>query len=721
MSRVRSATQFLLATTVGVLVTLTGPVATAQPAPDPLIAPIGVAPAPPADTQVRVRLDITQLTPRVIKSGTGTITVAGQVTNIDNGSRRLDQLEVRLQRGDLITAEAKLREAMAQVPATDTIRPPFAPITKSLEAGQSAPFRIDVPVEALKLDQPGVYPLLININGRPTFGGTERLAGLNVLLPVLRGVAPPATPSRITVLWPLVDDHPRVLQPAAGAQVVLSDDELANSLSVGGRLYGMLNAVEITVGANSSLSASICFAVDGDLLATVSSMVDGYQVRSATGQTAPGKGKDVAKRWLDKLRQLTRGQCVIALPYADADLSALSRANAAGLTKTAVDQGMSTVAAILKPVQPQQGVIWPLDSTVDQRTLADLTSPTTILTNPDRLKGVSGQAPYTLSDANRAVPIDQLVSSALAGTAPGPVSVQNGLATLAFRTTLQSSPSQSVLIAPPRRWTAPASEQRLFLETIGQLFTDRLANPQVLPELISATATGTATGLDYPQPDVAAELPGQVMADIGQSNAVQRDLFDAMRSDDTSRKDPNDLIAPVRVGLLRASSGSWRGNNAGALAMSADVRAELDEMRAQVTVSPPGPPITLASASSPIPIRIGNGLPVAVNVRFLISESSGLRPADIPERRIAASSTSTVIIPAELLRAGKFTVDVQLATPGGTQLGISSRFEISSTSYGTITVAVTGVAGGVLVLLAGRRIYRRSKKSKSEQQEQTPA
>jgi uncharacterized membrane-anchored protein len=80
-----------------------------------------------------------------------------------------------------------------------------------------------------------------------------------------------------------------------------------------------------------------------------------------------------------------------------------------------------------------------------------------------------------------------------------------------------------------------------------------------------------------------------------------------------------------------------------------------------------------------------------------------------------------VIIPAELLRAGKFTVDVQLATPGGTSLGTTSRFEISSTSYGTITVAVTGVAGGVLVLLAGRRIYRRSKKSKSEQQEQTPA
>ncbi|MEV4311520.1 DUF6049 family protein [Actinocrispum sp. NPDC049592] len=722
MSRVRFATQVSLALAAGVMMLVSGPVAVAQqPGPDPLVAPIGVAPAPPADTQSRLKLDITQLTPRVIRADTQSIKVTGQVTNIDSGSRRIDQLEVRLQRGDAITNEGKLREAMSRPPDTDTIRPGFTPVTKSLEPGASAPFELTVPVDSLKLEGPGVYPVLINVNGRPAFGGTERLAGLNVLLPVLRGVNAPAQPSRITVLWPLVDDHPRVLQETVNGQEVLSDDDLAGSLAVGGRLYGMLNAVEITAGANPSLASSICFAVDGDLLSTVNSMSDGYQVRTGDGQTAPGRGKDIAQRWLAKLRQLTRGQCVIALPYADADVTALSRANAADLTKTAAEKGMSTVADILKPVQPQQGVLWPLDSTLDQRALADISGNATVLINPDRLKGLSGQSPYAISQANRAVPIDPLVSSALAGNAAGPVSVQSGLAALVFRTALADSPSRSVLIAPPRRWTAPASEQRLYLETVGQLYTDKLANPQVLPDLVSATATGTASGLDYSQQDAGAELPAQVTGDIAQSNVVMRDLGDAMRPDDTSRKDPADLIEPVRTGLLRAASGSWRGNTNGALAMATNVHDRLNKLRDQVTVSPPGQPITLASASSPIPVRIGNALPVAMQVKFVISESSGFRPADIPERRIAASSTSTVIIPAELLRAGKFTVDVQLATPGGTPLGISSRFELSSTSYGTITVAVTGVAGGVLVLLAGRRIYRRSKKSKSEQQEQSPA
>jgi hypothetical protein len=727
MSWVRYATRckFLLASmAAGAVLMMSAPLAAAAPpGPDPLIAPIGVTPAPPAATPSRIRLDIDQLTPRVVRADSGGITVAGRVTN--TGDRRIEEIETRLQRGEALNTETKLRDAMAQPPSTETVRPGFIPISKSLEPGTSASFKFTVPLDALRLDEPGVYPVLINVNGRPAFGNPERLAGLNVLLPVVstpsRAVSPPPSPSRITLLWPLADDHPRVLQQTVGKQAVLSDDDLATSLSVGGRLYGMINTVKTAITANNSLPSSICYAVDGDLLNTVKSMEDGYQVRMPDGRTVPGKGQAFAQRWLADVKTLANGRCVIALPYADADLSALSRTGAADLAKNAVDQGFSTVASILSPVQPQQGVIWPTDGTLDQRARIDLTgsSPTTVLANPERLKGISGVAPYTIGQ-NRAVLIDQLVSSSLRGTVPGPVSVQNGLAALVFRTALHNEPGQSVLIAPPRRWTASAGEQAVYLQTISQLYTDKLANPQVLPDLISAPAKGTASGLDYPQQDAAAELPGQLMTEITQSNAVQRDLFGAMDTDDTNRIDPDELIAPIRRGLLRATSSAWRADIGGALGMSADVREQLDSMRAQVTVGPPGPPISLASSSSPIPVRIGNTLPVAVNVRFVISESSGLRPASIPNRRISGHSSITVIIPAELLRAGKFTLDVWLTTAGGTSLGTTSRIEISSTSYGTITVAVTGVAGGVLVLLAGRRIYRRGKDKSKSEREQSP-
>jgi hypothetical protein len=729
MSGLRYATRHkspLAALVAGFLLVLCAPQATAgQPPPgmEPLVAPIGLARAQPANGPSRIQLSIDQLNPRVVRADSGSLTISGKVTN--TGDRRLEDVEIRLQRGDVLTDEAQLRAAITQPPAAEKAPSPFTPVTKSLDQGASANFTVNVPLDVLKLDQPGVYPLLINVNGRPDFGGKERLAGLNVLLPVLstsgRAAVPPASAAKITILWPLVDDRPRIVGDPRGEPMVLGDDDLATSLQIGGRLYGMLNAVESAVRQNTQLASSICFAVDGDLLSTVQGMANGYEVTGPNGQNVPGKGKDFAVRWLTLLRSLTADHCVIALPYADADLSALSRAAEVDLAKTAVSESFTTVSDILKPVKPLQGVVWPIDGTLDPRTLGDITesSPTTVLSNPDRLAGVTGSAPFAVGP-NRAVPIDQLTSSALAGAAatPGPVSVQNGLATIVFRAT---QPGQSVLVAPPRRWTAPASELTEYLRAIGQMFTDNLADPQPLQNLAGSSAGGTASGLNYTEQDVAAEIPSVMTAEIAQTNSVRRDLRGAMEPDRTNPVNPDDLLKPIRIGLLRAASSSWRGNVDGGMRASAIVRSQLDEMRQQVTVNPPGPPIVLASSDSPLPIRLGNNLTVAVKVQLVISESSGLRPGSVPVQTIPAGQSYTTIVPAELLRAGKFTVDVWVTTPGGTALGTISRIEISSTSYGTITVAVTSVAGAMLVLLATRRVYRRIKqKNQTGQTEQEP-
>jgi NhaP-type Na+/H+ or K+/H+ antiporter len=60
-----------------------------------------------------------------------------------------------------------------------------------------------------------------------------------------------------------------------------------------------------------------------------------------------------------------------------------------------------------------------------------------------------------------------------------------------------------------------------------------------------------------------------------------------------------------------------------------------------------------------------------------------------------------------VIRAGRFTVDATLTTEGGTTLGSTARLELTSTTYGVVTVAITGVAGGVLVVLVAFRLFRR--------------
>jgi hypothetical protein len=185
-------------------------------------------------------------------------------------------------------------------------------------------------------------------------------------------------------------------------------------------------------------------------------------------------------------------------------------------------------------------------------------------------------------------------------------------------------------------------------------------------------------------------------------------MLDAMAEDNTTQVDPNQLLlSPLQYGLLRGVSTAWRGHTDGAANTVAFVERQLDGLRDRVVVNNPGRPYSLASGDSPIPIKIDNGLPVAIVVRITLSPVPGLRPDPIRDIRVPPFASSSQYIQVDVSRSGRFTVDVELSTPGGTPLGETVRLELNSTSYGIISVAVTGTAGAVLVLLVGVRIFRR--------------
>jgi hypothetical protein len=707
----------------------------AQPATPPLAAPIGQREELRQNGPSRIRLDIGALDPRVVTAQTPDLLVAGKITN--TGDRPIDDISVRLQRGEALESEVKLREALAKTPRADSVNSGFVNVSDSIQPGQTVDFALNVPLRggqgALRIDHPGVYPLLVNVNGTPAYGQQARLAAVSLLLPVLsvpggaQAADPPRVPPKVTVLWPLVDDYPRMLQPAPSGHAVLTDDGLAESLSPGGRLFSLLDVVDSTLSGNNPALRALCFVIDPSLIDTVDEMTEDYLVRANGGQTVPGKGSAAARLWLDRLRELTYGQCVLTLPYADADLVALSRSGAVDLEQIATG-GAETVRTILKPVQPLQNVYWPLDGTLDERTLADLTatSSATVLADETRLRRVTGTAPYALGSANangngqpnRIVPIDQLVSSSLLGaSADGvttPASVQNGVATLVFRAAFDNREEHSILVAPPRRWTAPPGELDVFLRTLSDLTDGAFADPLPLGSMLAAPETGTVGSLDYPEGDAIREINGSVMSTVTSVNAVVRDLLGAMQTDSAAQVQPEDMIAPLQYGLLHATSGSLRGREADSTAAIADVERGLAGLRGQITVVRPALPFSLASADSAVPVQITNGLPVAVTVRIAVGESAGLRPSLVPNQPISAFSGITRFIPAEVIRSGRFTVDIGLTTPSGaTSLGESSRFELSSSSYGSVTLAITGTAAAALVLLFGRRMYRRFKMASS--------
>jgi Family of unknown function (DUF6049) len=696
-----------------------------------------------AQAELNVRIELTGMSPRMVTAdGPSVLVVSGNVTN--GGDRVIRDLQVRVQRGEPLRSDADLRSALGGDAPTDSARPRFTNLPDRLPPGGSAPFTVQVPlrgggpIDSLQLAEPGVYPLLVNLNGLPDFGGRARLAAVRLLLPVL-GLppqdttpavpgTPPAQSAPLTVLWPIVD-VPHRRPTADGAAIVLRDDELATSLAPGGRLYGLVHAALDTAPAGSALADSMCLAVDPDLVDTVRLMAErNYQMPDGAG----GKGQVPAQEWLRDLRQLAAGRCLLALPMADVDLVALSRAGLTDLEGRARTDGAQILRDVLS-VAPRTDVTWPAGEVLDERTLTDLASlgSTAVVIDPRGLNddpqaplvGLTTGAPATATQ--RGILVDALAGQALSGPPPSPALVpdagtpsvipsttpagaaqplaaQDGLAVLAYRAT----EGNGMLLAPPRRWDVTPAEAAEFLSAAGRLLGDGWVRPRPLAELTQGATRATAT-LNYPTR--AQEIPSQVIATATTVRDQLRDLEAATKRDPRVGYEPARLLDPMRFGLLRGTSTAWRDNPAMAAGMVALSRDRLAELRASVQIVPPGGPYLLAASNSPLLLNLNNPLPVQIDVRITLSQAAGLRTAPIEVTSLPAGSRRQVRVPAEVIRAGQFSVEARLSTPGGTSLGprASSRIQLRSTAYGTVTLLLTGGAAVSLVLLSALRITRR--------------
>ncbi|MET8847080.1 DUF6049 family protein [Amycolatopsis sp. NPDC004625] len=684
-----------------------------------------------AEEGARLRVDLAGLAPRVITTSTTTLTITGTVTN--TGDRKVTRPQVRLQVGDRATTERGVGDVLSGAVIKDTPLTEFTSVAEVLEPGQSAPLNITVPLtgtRAERFSRPGVYPLLVNVNGTPEFGGPARLGAVSMLMPVLSGPGKQSTgrsgaPS-MTLLWPLTSNVPHLYASPYGSQPVLADDRMAGEISGDGRLNALVSAAVTAVRGNSDLAKSMCFALDPDLLATVDAMSRGYLVHTDSG-TVDGKGADAAKAWLSDVRSLVGGRCVVALPFADADLDALTRVHPGdtGLVTRAA-AGAATIQQ-LTGATPQSGVLWP-DGTPGASVLSALSDAgvRTVLADAGKLAPAAAGGGVTVQGSTvRVQPTDSLISAALTGVPAVPDSVtvpatteraiasQNGLGALAFRAGLGQPAGQQrpnhLLVAPPRRWDAPAEEFTTYLRQVGDFLTAGLVTATGLPALLATDPAASGAVGDGGQDP--AGIDAGVVSTLSALDVQATGLASAMQVDPTKRVKPDDVVEPVRLAELRGASTAWRGLPADAA--TANAQAELAAISGRVTVSQPKQTIALASGNSPLPVYVSNDLPVGINARFTLNNNTGLRPEDAKDWYFPASGGKNYFLPVEALRAGRFSVDVSLSTPTGTPLGSSARFELTSTEYGAITIIATVAAGVALLLLASRRIYRRVKDARA--------
>ncbi|GAA5106525.1 hypothetical protein GCM10023319_77430 [Nocardia iowensis] len=344
-----------------------------------------------------LKLSLDSVTPTAVTTTSDPVlTVSGTVTNI--GDRRVEDISVRVQRAAAITAPSNLRAALRLDQVNYDVNGDFEEIATLLDPGDRKKFTVTIPLRgggasattSLDISKPGVYPLLLNVNGEPAYGTQARLDDARFLLPVLGlppvpnsadssetgqpVAAPTDAPVATTLLWPLAD-RPRLVAGHPGSadgKAELTDDELAASLGKGGRLDQLLAALESVFdtvpGRDRTLATSVCLAVDPDLLITAQAMTKGYRVLASPsdpdGATRPGTGAAQAQTWLARLRTLAGSMCTVALPFAQVDLAALAAVNDPDLSARAMNAPAEIVDSILA-TKSVRGVSLPDSGSID--------------------------------------------------------------------------------------------------------------------------------------------------------------------------------------------------------------------------------------------------------------------------------------------------------------------------------------------------------------------
>lgn len=741
-----------LAAVAGILVALCAMLAS------PTRAAPNTAGEPDVSPFVQIRID--RVSPEVLTTTSDpTVTVAGTVTNV--GDRPVRDVVVRLELAAAVASSAGLRTNLTGT--SDQYRPvgEFVGVSPLLQRGQNARFTLTTAVRspdqpALEITRPGVYPMLVNVNGTPDYGEPARLDDARLLLPVtgvpkpvggshtepLAGAVPADTsqPVRLTMLWPLAD-RPRLTPgiPGGTVPVRLIDDDLAGSLAPGGRLDGLLAAAEFSttpvVDPDGLVSRSLCLAVDPDLLVTVNAMTSGYLVaESAAGtDTRPGTGQAAASAWLERLRRLAHRICTAPLPYAQADLDALARVGESGLDATAV-RGSGDIIDRLLGVTSIRGATLLGDG--------KLTAPMVQLLDTEHTPVVIAAGDCSAQDATTTdvtprrvsgqlviAPFDPAVGAALAEVGSDPAAPtyldsslntrlrhdspiarrQDALGSILWRGLEPGAAPRSELLLPPGSWSPHADDAQAILSTLGTAIRSGLAVPVPLPELIAATRLVTGPVL-HPLPDQQGwgRFGDEVVGAITDQNGRLSGLTAALSTDTRTGLTGGQYTAPLREDMLRALSQSAPAEVRNGLAAERlhTVAGTIDDLFGAVTIVNPAGSYTLATEHSPLPLALRNDLGVPIRVRLQVDAPPGMTVSDVGEIELPPGYLP-LRVPVEVHVNQRVAVDVALRTPAGLPLGEPARLSVHCNAYGMVLFLITMTAAAVLAVLTGRRLWHR--------------
>jgi hypothetical protein len=672
------------------------------------------------------RLTLTSLAPDLVLAGS-TLTVTGFFRN--DGPTAVTDVEVRLRAvgprlgtrvevGRWLDGE-DLREGVPIDPAS-RVRSPVPP-------GGRVRFTLKVPALALGLPGPkfGVFPIAVEALGTDQTGTRGPVALLRTTVqaqPAIKAYAE----QRITWVVPLTGLPGTAIAARSTPDQVMA--QVAHEVGPGSRLSGLLEA---------ALTPGVVWMVDPQLLVTLQEAgreepgpptAEGPTPPAAapsdrsttddppgtTGPDDPGSttgkprssptptqraaDRTVISDFLKRLRAEAPRHQVIALPYADPDLEALSSHRSISLVTSGRAAGEGVIEGALG-VRPITDVAWPATGQVDDRAVRDLanqgyrsalldgqTRPLVEALNytPDaRTTTLPGGVVGLLSDPQLSALTTSIRESDLAARS-------RLLAETAAVTTEREGLSRRLVVVVPR---GVSLDGKAFGSTVLGAGRAPWLRPVPLTEVIEPDADSGD----------ASELGRQVLP-VGGSTGIQAD--DVRWVVNHRRRlsafgevveQPVETTAGLQRDTLELLSAGWRGQRPGLRAQQREQDGSVGSVVGRVSVLPTT--ITFLRNSGELQLTVSNDLNQRVaGVRLRVRSTDARLVVDESLSRpltLEPGTRSSVRVPVRALGGGQVSLQAQLLAPSGGPVGQAEqvRVRVRPTDSWVIT------AGGVLVAL----------------------
>ena len=652
--------------------------ASAAPSPGPGTAPSAESSA--ASDGMPVRVQITAVTPQVLRPGEDLV-VRTRLTNTTDEPVADPRVRVRIERirpGDRDGLDTWLSE-----PDTgDRIGSRVATITPDQPLAPGASVELEAVVPAAD----------VGLLDRPDTWGARGLA-----VEVVDGRSRVGL-QRSFVLWATDDDVAQarvsLLAPVVGTAVAPDGSDvdppgptLPELVRPGGRLADVLQLVQD--------HPDVALAVDPALLA----------------QALEGNG--VVAQWREQLVAAAVGRDVLTLPWEDPDLTALAHAGTPALLEAAVTTSRAATERD-GTLRGRTDVLWAPGPATDQATadLAASVGATTLVLAPDDLPtddDAGSRTAVTTSSGpvTGLVPDDTLTTLVSSPTDLDPDAttatvVQRVLAELSVLARSSTEGPQQVLVVLPRGTDPDVALVDAVLAAVESSPWSRTAP---LTALLGSTP-----------PKARDTLPALVADEDAMSPTQLRTLADAYTETVAFAgitDDPAALLAGAAETTLAPVSVAWRADPEGRSRVVEEVVGDLTARRTGLTLAPASTQ-SVISATSEVRFSVRNELSVGASVRVETRPRKGCVSTE-PSPTVLVGPGSEEVVPVTLhaIANCEVVVEARLTSEDGTVLAPPTTFVVrASPTIESVGTAVVGVLLAVGLVLGVIRTVRRGQSAR---------